>query len=129
MESLGPVVQFIAILIIWAGTLFSFVGVLGLIRLPDVYSRLHATGKVGVFAVALLVFAAIVVGSLDLWRGIILIAVLLVVGPSMTHAMGSAAYRLGIPLHEMSVRDDLERDIKDIDIFEAEGIADSAPET
>jgi multicomponent Na+:H+ antiporter subunit G len=114
MEAIRP---FIAILIVLAGTLFSVVGVLGLWRLPDVYSRLHAAGKVGVFAVALLLLAAMVVGTLDFWRGIIFVTIMLIVGPSVTHAIGSAAYRFGIPLHERSVRDDLERDIKDVQVM------------
>ena len=43
---------FLQILVITAvllGTFFSFVGVLGYYRLPDVYTKLHAAGKVGVF--------------------------------------------------------------------------------
>jgi multicomponent Na+:H+ antiporter subunit G len=120
MEDVGAVGQFVAFLTILAGTLFSIVGVLGLVRLPDVYTRLQATGKVGVFAVALLLVAAVILTPLGWGRGLILIAVLLVVGPSTTHAIGSAAYRFGIPLHEMSVRDDLEKDIKDVQVMPAD---------
>ena len=50
--------QFVALIAVIAGTLFSVVGILGLIRLPDVYSRLQATGKVAVFGVVLLLVAA-----------------------------------------------------------------------
>jgi hypothetical protein len=39
--------QLIAILAVVVGTLFSVVGVVGFIRLPDVYTRLHATGGLG----------------------------------------------------------------------------------
>ncbi len=46
--------QLIALIAVIAGTFFSLVGVLGLVRLPDVYTRLHATGKVGVFGVVFL---------------------------------------------------------------------------
>ena len=62
--------QLMAILAVVVGTLFSVVGVVGFIRLPDVYTRLHATGKVGVFGVVLLLVAA-VVGR----RGLVLSAV------------------------------------------------------
>ena len=111
------VAEFIAILAILAGTLFSIVGVMGLMRFPDVYTRLHATGKVGVFAVALLSIAAVLVTSLGWGRGLILATVMLVVGPATSHAIGSAAYRFGIPLHESSVRDDLEHDIRDVQVL------------
>ncbi len=47
----------IAILAILVGTFFSLVGLLGMVRLPDAYTRLHATGKVGIYgAVLLLVY-------------------------------------------------------------------------
>lgn len=49
-----------AILAVVIGTFFSIVGVVGYVRLPDVYTRLHATGKVGVFGVVLLLIAAII---------------------------------------------------------------------
>ncbi|MCS7056665.1 MAG: monovalent cation/H(+) antiporter subunit G [Thermoflexales bacterium] len=93
------------------GTLFSIVGVLGLIRLPDVYTRLHAAGKVGVFGAALLAAAAALTAPSVLGKAIILIALLVIAGPVVSHALASAAYRMGIPL-KRAVRDDLaaERD-------------------
>ncbi|MCZ7668512.1 MAG: monovalent cation/H(+) antiporter subunit G [Chloroflexi bacterium] len=54
------ILQLIAIIAVISGTFFSIVGVVGMVRLPDVYARLHATGKVGVFGVVLLLTAAVV---------------------------------------------------------------------
>ena len=45
---INTVLSVITIFALIGGTLFSVIGVLGLLRLPDVYSRLHAAGKVGV---------------------------------------------------------------------------------
>ena len=103
--------QLIASLAIVTGTVFSALGVLGYIRLPDVYTRLHATGKVGVFGVVLLLVAAVVWTPLGLGKGLVLIALLLVAGPVTSHALASAAYRISIPMKE-GVRDDLARDIQ-----------------
>lgn len=105
METFIQVGVITAVLI---GTFFSFVGVLGYFRLPDVYTKLHASGKVGVFGVVLLLVATII-ASLDNFsagRGLILILLLLITGPVTSHAISSAAYRLGIRM-EKSVRDDL----------------------
>lgn len=90
------------------GTFFSIVGVLGYFRLPDVYTKLHASGKVGVFGIVLLLVATIIgsPANFSAGRGLILIALLLITGPVTSHAISSAAYRLGIPL-ERSIRDDL----------------------
>ena len=105
METFIQVGVITAVLI---GTFFSFVGVLGYFRLPDVYTKLHASGKVGVFGVVLLLVATIF-ASLDNFsagRGLVLILLLLITGPVTSHAISSAAYRLGIRM-EKSVRDDL----------------------
>lgn len=97
----------IAIVAVVIGTLFSVVGVLGLIRLPDAYSRLHATGKVGVFGVVLLLVAAVVWTPLGWGKALLLIVLLMVAGPVATHAISSAAFRVGIPM-KSPVRNDLE---------------------
>jgi len=85
------------------GTLFSVAGVLGYVRLPDVYTRLHAAGKVGVFGVALLLAAAVPATPLGVGRALVLIGLVLLAGPVTAHALASAAYRRG---HEPWVADD-----------------------
>ncbi|MFO7678502.1 MAG: monovalent cation/H(+) antiporter subunit G [Chloroflexota bacterium] len=101
------ILQLIAIIAVITGTFFSIVGVLGMVRLPDVYTRLQATGKVGVFGVVLLLAAAVVWTPLGWGRALLLIVLLMVTGPVVTHALASAAHRLGIPM-KRSVRNDLE---------------------
>jgi multicomponent Na+:H+ antiporter subunit G len=96
----------LAIIAIIGGTFFSFVGVLGYLRLPDVYTKLHAVGKVGVFGVVMLLIAATLWTQLSIWRSLILIFLLSFIGPVTAHALSSAAYRLKVPMSH-SVRDDL----------------------
>ena len=103
--------QAIAVLAVIGGTLFSVFGVLGYVRLPDVYTRLHATGKVGVFGVVLLLVAAIAWTPLGLGKGLVLIAFLLLAGPVTSHALASAAYRIGMPMKQ-ALRDDLAQHVK-----------------
>lgn len=94
------VLEIVAILAIVAGTFFSLMGVIGLLRFPDAYARLHATGKVGVFGAVLLLIAATIWTPLGWGRGILLIALLLITGPVVSHAIASAAYRLGLPMRD-----------------------------
>jgi multicomponent Na+:H+ antiporter subunit G len=100
--------QLIVILAVLVGTFFSVVGVLGLIRLPDVYARLHAAGKVGIFGVVLLLVAAVVWTPLGWGKALLLMLLLMVAGPVTAHAMGSAAYQVNLPIKD-AVRDDLEQ--------------------
>ena len=98
--------QFLALIAVIIGTAFSLIGVIGLIRLPDVYTRLHATGKVGVYGAVLLLVAAALWTPLGWGKALLLIVLLMVSGPVSAHAISSAAYRIGRPMKE-SVRDDL----------------------
>lgn len=90
---------------ILGGTAFSMAGVLGYLRFPDVYTRLHATGKVGVFGAVLLLIAAVLWAGAGIGRGLLLMALLMIAGPTTSHAIAAAAYRLGVPVH--GERDDL----------------------
>lgn len=108
---LETMTQLIAIIAILTGTAFSVVGVLGFIRLPDVYTRLHATGKISVFGVVLLLLAAVIYTPLGFGKGLILIALLVISGPAVSHALASAAYRLNVPLRQ-AVRDDLAQKLR-----------------
>jgi multicomponent Na+:H+ antiporter subunit G len=98
--------QLIALISIIIGTIFSISGVLGLIRLPDVYTRLHATGKVGLFGVVFLLIAEIFLTPAVLSKGLVLIILLIIGGPATSHVLGSAAYRAGIPMKQ-AICDDL----------------------
>ncbi|PWH14023.1 MAG: cation:proton antiporter [Anaerolineae bacterium] len=80
------------------GTLMSLIGVIGFVRLPDVYTRLHATGKVSVFGVVFLLLAADILTPLVTWKSLLLIFFVLMASPSVAHSIASAAYRTGIPI-------------------------------
>ena len=101
-----PVSHIIAILAVVIGTCFSVVGVLGYFRLPDVYTRLHAAGKVSIFGVVLLLVTAAVRTPVTWGHALVLILFLLVAGPPTAHAIASAAHRIGLPRKGAS-RDDL----------------------
>jgi len=89
-----------------AGTFFSIVGVLGYMRLPDVFTRIHAAGMVGIFGVVLLLLAAALNASVSWGHALVLVSFLLAAGPPVGHAIGSAAYRINLP-RKSAVRDDL----------------------
>ena len=81
-----------------AGFLFILAGVVGILRLPDFYTRLHAMGKCDTLGVGLMV------AGLALQQGIPhqslkMFLILVFVGlanPTATHALGRAAMRAGL---------------------------------
>lgn len=108
MAGIHPIAQGIAIFFLITGTLLSLIGVIGFLRLPDVYTRLHATGKVSVFGLVFLLVAAIILTPLGIWKGLLLIFFVLMSAPSISHSIASAAYKSGLPLAN-AARDDLKR--------------------
>jgi multicomponent Na+:H+ antiporter subunit G len=109
---MDTILTIIAIIAVVIGTFFSLTGVLGYIRFPDVYTRLHATAKVSVFGAVLLMVAAISLTPLSFGKGLILISLLLISGPVISHTLASAAYRIGVPLNPAG-RDDLKNTIQE----------------
>jgi len=82
------------------GGLLSLVAAVGVIRLPDLFTRMHAatkTGTVGVASISIammLHFNNITVTS----RGILVIAFFLLTAPVAAHMIGRAAYHSGVSL-------------------------------
>ncbi len=99
------ILEWTAIVFLLIGTGLSVIGMVGFVRLPDVYTRLHATGKVSVFGLVSLLIAAILLTPLALGKGLLLIFFVLLAAPAVTHAIASAAYKAGLTAN--TKRDDL----------------------
>jgi len=85
-------------IIVSAGAFFLLVGSVGLVRLPDFYSRAHATGKSDTLGVILTTLGLIVHEGLTL-NSLKLALLLVFVGltsPAGTHALTRAALRAGL---------------------------------
>ena len=94
------------------GTLFMLISAIGILRLPDVYTRMHANGKAGTLGISCLLLAAgLYYGGTWLPRMIILIVLFFVTAPIATTAMARAAYRVSDPAEKFDLRyDDIARD-------------------
>ena len=86
-------------------------------RLPDMYTRLHASGKVSTVGLcSLLLGAAFLMPSAALkLLALALFAVLTL--PVSTHIIAAAAYRAGIPMRRFT-RDDLAKGIEVVELVE-----------
>ena len=80
------------------GFAFILTGVIGILRLPDFYARLHAVGKCDTLGVGLMVGALSVLEGLTLTTLKILLIVLFIGlgNPTATHVLGRAAIRAGL---------------------------------
>lgn len=95
-------------LLMIGGALFALAAAIGILRLPDVYTRMHAAAKAGTVGSGLLLLAA-GVGSSDpaiLARSIAGFAFFILTAPVSAHLLARAAHIAGIKLTDLTVRDD-----------------------
>lgn len=88
----------LATILLILGLLFILLGVLGILRLPDFYTRLHAMGKCDTLGVALVLLALALYAEFSLTTiKLLLISVIIgLANPTATHALGRAALRSGL---------------------------------
>lgn len=109
---LVEVLQAIAALLIVIGSAFSLLAAVGLLRLPDIYTRMHAASKAGVLGAGLILLAVAIVsfdGAVAL-RAMLGIIFLVLTTPVAAHLLARAAYQTGIRLADLTGIDDLGRD-------------------
>lgn len=97
-----------ALVLIVVGLFFSLSGAVGILRMPDVYTRLQCSSK-NVTMGALPMLAAVVVakGPVSPYgsRAVLVAVLVLVFNPMAAHALARAAYRTGVPMWSGSVVD------------------------
>jgi multicomponent Na+:H+ antiporter subunit G len=97
-----------AAVLLVVGAAFSLSGAVGIVRMPDVYTRMQCSSKtITMGALPVLVAVAVAKGPLSTYGGRALAVgvLLLVVSPLASHGLARAAYKAGIPLWEGSVVD------------------------
>ncbi len=81
-----------------AGSAFSLIGAVGIIRLPDVFTRMHGAGVVETLGVGLILAGLMVQAGLTMVtvKLILIIAFLFFTSPAATHALARAALTAGV---------------------------------
>jgi len=101
----GVVVDVISAALLLAGSSLALIAALGLVRLPDVFSRMHAATKPSTLGILLLVVgAAMQLDNRSNQVKLLLVAVLqFITAPVAAHMIGRAAYRSGVNLERLVV--------------------------
>ena len=91
------------------GILLMVVAGIGLLRMPDLLTRMHASSKAGTLGAALVLLAvAAHFGDAAIWVRVgVVIVFLLLTAPIASHVIARAAYRSGVPLSDETVIDEL----------------------
>ena len=96
-----------------AGALLMMVAGLGLVRMPDLPTRMHASSKAGTLGAALTLAAAAVRlgdGGVAV-RSALVVLFLVLTAPVASHLIARAGYRSGVPLSDETVIDELRDEI------------------
>jgi multicomponent Na+:H+ antiporter subunit G len=103
-------VKEIAVIVLCAvGLAFSLSGVVGILRMPDVYSRIQCSSKtITMGALPVLIAVAVGEGAVSVYgsRALIVAVLLLVLNPAASHALARAAYKTRVPM-KGAVRDEV----------------------
>jgi len=104
---IGTIISFIVYLFLSIGVFFILLAGVGLLRFPDVYTRLHAGTKCTTFGSIFLILSVVILGLKTWYLGntdgsvlaihsfIALVAILLT-NPTGAHAIARAAHRSGV---------------------------------
>jgi multicomponent Na+:H+ antiporter subunit G len=95
METALDILSWVLLL---GGGAFVMIGGIGLLRLPDFYTRLHAAGMTDTLGAGLIILGMMVAGGLSLVtvKLVLLGAFILMTSPTATHAVANAAFTAGL---------------------------------
>lgn len=96
-------------LLVVIGGLFSLLAAVGVVRMPDLFTRMHASSKAGTLgSVCLFLAVAVHFTSLaETTKALLVVAFLFLTAPVAAHLIGRAAYFVGTPMWPANARDDL----------------------
>ncbi len=101
--------EIIACVFILAGTAFSLVAAVGIVRMPDLFTRMQAAAKTGTLGVGCTILAVAIYyadpGVATLAALVILF--LFLTNPIAAHMIARAGYFAGVPIWEHTVVDEL----------------------
>jgi multicomponent Na+:H+ antiporter subunit G len=94
------------------GAVFSLTATIGVLRFPDVYTRLHAAAKAGPVGAGfvLLAVAAAAFDAATALRAIVGIVFLILTAPVAAHLLARAAYLVGVAPDTLTKINDLENE-------------------
>ena len=105
-------IEVIITILLLAGGLLSLVSGIGILRLPDVYGRIHAASKVstlGAITIMTAVFLYFLAEGIFVPKLLLTIFFIFLTAPVAGLMMGRSAYRYGIKLSNKSTEDDLKK--------------------
>lgn len=106
---IDDLVLILAGLLVLAGSAFAAIAALGILRLPDVYNRMHSASKAGAVGAGMLLLSLALTSDSTpaALRALAAVAFILLTAPLAAHLLAKAAYSVGYKLGPESVLDEM----------------------
>ncbi len=93
------------IIIVGIGTIFLFLGNLGVLRLPDVYNRIQAGTKCTTLGSFLTIVGIGIIEPDWFWKTLLIAAFIMLTNPISSHAIARGSYKSGVSLCDRTIVD------------------------
>lgn len=105
-------IEWLAAVLLLVGAVWMLIAALGVLRMPDLLTRMHATTKSGVFGAGLMLLgvAFFYTDASVTARVLAIIGFITLTSPVAAHAIGRAGYHTGSKMWEGTLKDDLGAD-------------------
>jgi multicomponent Na+:H+ antiporter subunit G len=96
---IGTAIDIVSWILVVIGAFFTMVGAFGLVRMPELFTRMHAASVTDTLGAAFLIFAMVLQAGFSLVTVTLIFILLLFVftTPVVTHALAQAALHEGTP--------------------------------
>lgn len=106
----NSIIEIIGAILVLFGSVFLFLGALGLVRMPDVYNRIQAGTKASTLGTFLSLFGLLLIVP-EWWGKLsLLIIFVLITNPISSHVVARASHCIKVPLYKKTVVDQYEAD-------------------
>ncbi len=102
--------EIIGAILVLLGSIFLFLGALGLVRMPDLFNRIQAGTKASTLGTLLSLIGLLLITP-EWWGKLILLMIfILITNPVSSHVLARAAHYIKIPLTDKTVTDLLDKE-------------------
>ena len=105
--------EIIGIIIIAIGLLFDLFGCVGLVRMPDVYTRLQAATKCVTLGTCSILFGVLCISGFGPTgiKALVCLAFVAITSPTAAHAIARASHKFGVRVDRHAVLDKYDEEV------------------
>ncbi len=102
-------IEWIINILMLSSSLFILLAAIGVLRLPDLLTRMHASTKAGALGINLMMIAVSFhfFDAVVFAKSLAVIMFILITAPVAAHAIGRAGYFVGVPVWSKTIKDEL----------------------